>query len=73
MKGLVGEEKFLEYALNRGHYVEDVRKNKLYQKCDIDFIIDASYYEIKTDYKVSSTGNIVIELFLSRNSSPDSG
>ena len=73
MKGLVGEERFLEYTLNRGYYVEDVRKNKWYQKCDIDFIVDNSYYEIKTDYKVSSTGNIVIELFLSRDGGPDAG
>lgn len=73
MKGILGEERFLEYALNKGYCVEDVRKNKRYQEYDIDFVVDGSYYEIKTDYKVSSTGNIVIELLLSRDGGPDVG
>ena len=70
-KGLIGEERFLQWAKNNLYDVEDVRDKKKYRENDIDFIVNDSYYEIKTDYKISSTGNIVLELSLSRDGGPD--
>ena len=61
-RGKVGEELFVDF-LNRHNFdYEDLRESKDFQKKDIDFLVADKYFEVKTDYKINKTGNVVIEL-----------
>ena len=53
-------------------FVFDVRKDKNYQKMDIDFLVENTNrqvipFEVKTDMQAHETGNIVYELTTSGN------
>lgn len=71
-KGINGEERFAYYVKCKGYHVEDVRDERFYQKRDIDFIVEDRTFEVKTDYRLAKTGNIVIELELSRGGQANS-
>lgn len=59
--GNIGEETVKKY-LETKHKVDDVRHLKCYQGIDVDFLVDDMIaLEVKTDTKVSKTGNFFIE------------
>ena len=61
-----GEDIVLEYLKKEHKNVLDVRNDKTYRKKDIDFVIDVKSLlkytiELKSDDKISSTGNFFFE------------
>ena len=61
-RGKVGEELFIDFLNRHDFDYEDLRNSKDFQKKDIDFLVEDKYFEVKTDYKIRNTGNVVIEL-----------
>ena len=62
-RGASGEEAVKKWLINRGNKVDDVRDNREYQQQDIDFVVnDINCIEVKTDYRISQTNNVCIEL-----------
>lgn len=60
-KGKIGEEVIEELMKKRGHKVISVANDERFFQDDIDFIIDDYKCELKTDYKISKTGNLFLE------------
>jgi rhodanese-related sulfurtransferase len=59
--GRLGEKKVIESMNAAGYIVIDVRDKEEYQKKDIDFIVNGKTFELKTDRKCASTGNMFLE------------
>lgn len=58
-----GEELVINTLKARGHNVQDVSSNSEYWHKDIDAITELGTIEIKTDNRISETGNLFIETF----------
>lgn len=65
-RGKTGEEKFKHFVEAKGYEVEDLSYNRIYQQKGIDFRIKKGtkelFVEVKTDYRMHKTGNILLEL-----------
>lgn len=65
-KGEYGETLVEKFFKERGNKVINVSDNKWYWKEDVDLLIydnETEYkFEVKTDYSVNATGNIVLEI-----------
>lgn len=64
-KGKIGEVVISNYLFSLGFSVADVSDNPEYQKKDIDFVVSQGEQqftlEVKTDYQISKTGNLLFE------------
>lgn len=72
-KGQLGEELFIDFLNRHNFNFEDLRYNIDFQELDIDFFVEDKYFEVKTDYKIRNTGNVVIELMNIRDGFKCSG
>lgn len=61
-KGQVGEKLFIDFLNSHNFNFDDLRHLKKFQEKDIDFLVEGKYFEVKTDYKIGNTGNVVVEL-----------
>ncbi len=64
-RGEVGENKFIELCNRLNFKCVDVSDEKEYQDLDVDFIVDNTLVEVKTDYKIAETSNLYIEVWSS--------
>lgn len=61
-KGKLGEEVIANFLSSLGYSILDVSNMKEYQHQDIDFLIDSNItLEVKTDFQISKTGNLLFE------------
>lgn len=60
-KGKVGEDVIENLMKKRGHEVICVASQQEFFNDDIDFLIDGIKCELKTDYRISKTGNLFLE------------
>lgn len=61
-RGKWGEAQFASLLSKAGVEYEDVSEDKDWQKQDVDFLVGKHKYEVKTDFAISKTGNIFIEV-----------
>ena len=61
-RGRQGEILVTKALREMGHTVEDVTKDSDYWKKDIDLIVDGGTLEVKSDWNMGKTGNIVLEM-----------
>lgn len=61
-RGKWGEAQFASLLSEAGVEYEDVSEDKDWQKQDVDFLVGKYKYEVKTDFAISKTGNIFIEV-----------
>lgn len=61
-RGRQGEVLVAEALRLQGYNVEDVTNNSDYWEKDIDFLIDGKSLEVKSDWNIGTTGNVVLEL-----------
>ena len=61
-RGRQGEVLVTKALREMGHTVEDVTKDSDYWKKDIDLIVDGGTLEVKSDWNMGKTGNIVLEM-----------
>lgn len=47
--GNLGAKEVKRWLVQRGHVVQSVEKAKVWQKRDIDFVVDGQFVEVKTD------------------------
>ena len=72
--GTKGEKAFEDYCKNHNIDYVDVTKDEKYQKIDVDFILNNSYYaEVKTDNLIHKTNNFPIELIHHRKTGDKEG
>lgn len=61
-RGRVGEELVTTYFRNQGYEIADASNDGEYFDKDIDLIVaDSIAYEVKTDYRYPTTGNLALE------------
>lgn len=66
-KGEVGEMAVINHYQKKGCAVEDVSDNPQYFKYDIDILINGQTVEVKTDYRMYETGNLLLEMVSNSN------
>lgn len=61
-KGKIGESAVKNYYLSKGFEVIDVSEDKIFQRADIDLIINDKYLEVKTQSSLNKSQKITLEL-----------
>lgn len=65
-RGKAGEQKVYNYLSSLGFKVTDVSNDKSYWDIDVDFLVEdkngkTHYIEVKSDWNISRTGNVLLE------------
>lgn len=61
-KGKIGESAVKNYYLSKGLEVIDVSEDKIFQRADIDLIVNDKYLEVKTQSSINKSQKITLEL-----------